>query len=159
MIELVVVVVVIAVLAAIITPQVVRLIAKGRDARRIADINEISSALRAYYSDYGNYPPNTDNDHSGWDCTHDGVFIQPLISGAYLTEVPKDPINTDPYVYWYRRFTAGTYGMPTERGDYVVLGVRCFEVLPDQGFDSTQITGLTHNFNNEFYYYVMLMQY
>lgn len=165
LIELVVVVVVIAVLAAIITPQVVRLIAKGRDSRRIADINEIENALRAYYSDYADHPPNTDNDHGGWDCTCDGVFIQPLVSGAYLTEIPKDPINSHSgfsppqgYVYNYYRYSAGSYGMPSARGNYAVLGLRKFEVLPKQSFDTTQISGVTRNWGDEFDYYVILFQ-
>lgn len=170
LVELVAVITIIALIAGIISLQVQKAIAKSRDARRIADIKMIADALRAYYLDYGRYPGNTDNDHGGWDCTCDGGFIQPLVDGGYLTNTPRDPLNrtasgvtshTTPngaYFYSYYRYPAGAYGMPSDRGAYVIIGARSFEILTPNTFNTRTISGVTRNWGAEFDYYVILFE-
>lgn len=169
--ELVAVVIIVSLLAAIVTQQVIRTIKKGRDSRRIADINMIADALRAYYLDYGQYPGNTDNDHSGWDCSHDGVFIQPLLSGGYLSKTPLDPLNkntggvtshiipNNAYFYSYYRYPSGAGGwVPSALGPWVIVGARSFEVLTPNPFNTKSISGVTRNWGSEFDYYVILFE-
>jgi len=55
-IEIIVVIAIIAVLATIIITNINQFQAKARDARRIADVNQIKKALETYRIDNGSYP-------------------------------------------------------------------------------------------------------
>ncbi len=168
--EMVAVIVIISLLAGVVTPQVVRSIQRGRDSRRISDINALATALQTYYMDHGQYPPNTYNNHGGWDCTCSGTFIAPLVDGDYLASMPQDPLNrtasgvsshtttSGSYFYNYHRYNAGSSGMPSERGNFAVIGARSLEVLNPDTFDTTTITGVTRNWGGEFSYYAILFE-
>ena len=56
MIELLVVISIIGVLASVVLTSVNSARIKARDARRIADLNQIKTALEFYYDDNGYYP-------------------------------------------------------------------------------------------------------
>lgn len=84
LIELLVVVAIIGILAAIIMASLSMSRQKGYDARRIADIHEIRTALGLYSNDSrGIYPATLD----------------PLSTGGYITSIPKDPIGGTAYSY------------------------------------------------------------
>ncbi len=55
-VELLVVVAIIAILSAVAIASLVSSRAKGRDARRMADLNEVKNALDLYYDSYLTYP-------------------------------------------------------------------------------------------------------
>src|SRR6185436_1463726 len=89
LIELMVVIAIIGLLASIISVSLVSSRAKGRDAKRVADIKMIQLALETYYNDNSYYPTSL---YSGG--------ISPSFSPLYLTTVPKDPSdNTTQYKY------------------------------------------------------------
>lgn len=123
----------------------------SRDARRLADMNDILTALQSYYADHGFYPGSTtaygEANCSGWDTTFtdgdgDGIpFIDPLVEEGYLEEIPVDPLtvrssycgghNTTPgFNYFYARYAAGAYGCDPTLGAYIVLGVGNWETVP-----------------------------
>ena len=83
MIELLVVVAIIGLLASIVTVSLTSARAKGRDARRIADIKTIEVSLRMYYTDNGMYPKNIYG--SGASAPDSGL------APTYLPRVPTDP--------------------------------------------------------------------
>ncbi len=91
LIEIIIVVTIIAVLfvvaAAMLGPQM----AKGRDARRKADLEKIKKAFEDYASDRGQYPPIG-------VLTHCGDASATALSG-YLNEIPCDPFDNSPYLY------------------------------------------------------------
>lgn len=66
---------------------------KINDARRRNDIHQLQVALEGYYYDHQKYPGQL---------TFNG---QPLTSAdgqtVYLSKVPADPLNRDPYLYTY----------------------------------------------------------
>jgi prepilin-type N-terminal cleavage/methylation domain-containing protein len=95
-IELIVVIAIIAVLAAIVVVNVSQYISKSRDSRRLADMSQIQKALAMYYADNSFYPPGACAS-TGWSsgCTF-STFLSPYISNA-----PTDPINANPYAYYY----------------------------------------------------------
>jgi prepilin-type N-terminal cleavage/methylation domain-containing protein len=82
LIELLVVIAIIGILASIIIANLTASKAKGRDAKRIADIRTIQLSLEQYYNDNSVYPPNLTT-----------------LSPNYLSVIPKDPITNLNYIY------------------------------------------------------------
>lgn len=90
------------------------------DARRIADLAQIRTALELYRADNGFYPPSA----CGWDCNGYRMsnagdsWIPELVSGGYMQKVPLDPKNTggspwadgNNYLYAYGNVGRTTYG-------------------------------------------------
>lgn len=62
LVELVVVIVLIAILAAIVTPQIFKVTAKARVSKAVAEYNTIKKALIAFYGDLGGFPPDVGSD-------------------------------------------------------------------------------------------------
>ena len=85
LVELLVVIAIISVLATLLLLQLGVARAKARDAKRIADVNQVRSALELYFDDNGSYLANN--------------VMTPLAS-RYLINIPKDPLApgcTDTY--------------------------------------------------------------
>lgn len=90
-VELLIVVVVIAILAAISLVAYTNIQQRARDSQRKADLKTISTAVNLYYADNGNYPMS-----NGW-CTqisntsagYDAAFKSEL--STYLAQMPYDP--------------------------------------------------------------------
>lgn len=89
LIELLVVIAIIGLLATIITASLSTARAKGRDARRIADIKTIQTALELYYNDNQFYPNNIYAASCSGTVTA-GCGLAP----AYIAVVPVDPNYT-----------------------------------------------------------------
>jgi type II secretion system protein G len=127
LIELVIVISILAILAGILVPRVTNHMQGARDARRLADVKAIRSAVEQFYMDRGVFPAaNTNGSYGGWDVSHDGDFIQELLNYGYLDEVPADPLNDATYHYRYYVYNAGSYGCQGTT-KFFVLGVRNFE--------------------------------
>jgi len=123
LIELLVVIAIIGLLATIVMVSLNSARVKARDAKRKADIKQISIALSLHYDKYGSYtqPENmcTDTSYGGfnqcgaaggvgdWDANSD---LRDLISGGFLNSLPKDPINNTTYYYSYEPWNAGEGG-------------------------------------------------
>ena len=84
--------------------------AKARDAKRVAEIRQIETALAMYYNDYGNYPSIVHG--LGFDSTC--VPGQPVGCGhcrrwcdletalsPYIKPLPRDPLGTIQTNYYY----------------------------------------------------------
>lgn len=94
--------------------------ARGRDARRIADLRHIQLGLELYYSDYGRYPAALS-----------------LLAPGYLPNVPVDPADSISYTY---RVSGGSYqlGADLEKSTSTseskscggVAGRYCYRVSP-----------------------------
>ena len=86
LVELLVVIAIISILATLLLLQLGVARAKARDAKRIADINQVRSALELYFDDNGSY------------------LIGPTMTTlkpTYLINIPKDPLAancTDDYL-------------------------------------------------------------
>jgi len=117
--ELVAVIVIIGLLAGIITPQIVATIQKGRDTRRIADIDSLASALQTYFLDNSAYP------RTSWEYSNASGFLSELTDGHYITQTIEDPKNNATYRYAYE----GVGG----DSPYAVIGCTKFERLATMG--------------------------
>lgn len=83
LVELLVVIAIISVLATLLLLQLGVARSKARDAKRIADINQVRSAMELYFDDNGRYPATMNLGAAG-------AQLAPL----YLTNIPMDPIAT-----------------------------------------------------------------
>jgi len=92
LVELLVVIAIIGLLASIILINVSSARAKARDAKRVANIQQLQTALELYFdANSSTYPVNT-----SWpnDCAGSGTFqtaLQPLVSGKFIPSIPTDP--------------------------------------------------------------------
>lgn len=135
-VELLIVVVVIAILAAITIVSFNGIQARAQDTKRISDINSISKVLAMYKVDYGVYPTHDTHGIGSWEVSSQGYEFMPYIKQyGFGGGVPVDPINNAnvsdgfnvpsprQYAYVYRLYAAGSNNCDVNRGDYYVLGV------------------------------------
>lgn len=101
LIELLVTIAIIGILSSVILVSLSSAQIKSRDAKRIAEVRQIQSALEMYYTSYGRYPVSggcgATFPNSGWinsvECLSDGRWFR---NGAtnYLSEfIPSDPVD------------------------------------------------------------------
>ncbi|PIQ91524.1 MAG: hypothetical protein COV70_03245 [Parcubacteria group bacterium CG11_big_fil_rev_8_21_14_0_20_39_22] len=98
LIELLVVIAIIGMLSSVVLASLNSARAKARDARRVADMKQVQTALEFYYDKYGYYPPapNWGNNSCvswyGWSWFD---VLQPLSDEGFLPSLPRDPLNVD----------------------------------------------------------------
>lgn len=86
--ELLIVVAIIILVLMLILINLQKQVARGRDARRKADLNKIQKAYEEYYNDRECYP------NGGIIDTCNSSSLEP-----YLKRVPCDPLTSTPYLY------------------------------------------------------------
>lgn len=86
LVELLVVIGIIAILATILLLQLGTARAKGRDAKRISDMNQIRTALELYFDDNSTYPAAL-------------TELVPATGNKYLQKLPTDPLPGKSYTY------------------------------------------------------------
>jgi len=150
LIELLVVVAIIGILASVVLASLNSAREKSRDARRLSDVKQIQTALSLYYDKYGTYPPNTDNDYSGWDTGCYGgndTFIAPLGTEKFISKTPCDPSTTSlSGGYRYYHYSGG-YGCTRS---YYVLGIQNMETSGNPYPSSPGWSCPTRNWQDEF---------
>lgn len=82
LVELLVVIAIIGVLATLILLQLGAARQKARDAKRVADINQVRSALELFFDDNGRYS------------AVNNLNVDLVTTGRYLTLTPVDPLNS-----------------------------------------------------------------
>lgn len=92
LIELLVVIAIIGILSTIVIASLGDARAKGRDAKRIADLKNIELSLKLYFADNSARYPGTLDD---------------LVTEGYLSVVPRDPSGDD---YFYAALRIGASG-------------------------------------------------
>ena len=117
LIELLVVIAIIGLLSTLAVVALNNARLKSRDARRVADIKQIQTALELFYNDDGDYAPSL----AATVCTTNGTGVVDEISGCCLADtgyidvctgvvfmnlVPYDPDQSTSYEYVY---AADTY--------------------------------------------------
>jgi prepilin-type N-terminal cleavage/methylation domain-containing protein len=99
LIELLVVIAIIGILSAVVLVSLNSARAKSRDARRLADVRQIMTALELYYNDNNVYPAAASN--------------APSNLTTYLTTYPK-PVAANPCsgtIYTYASNNSSTYAI------------------------------------------------
>src|SRR3989338_11364149 len=90
LVELLVVIAIIGILATLLLLQLGTARQRARDAKRIADVNQVRTALELYYDDNSSYPLMG---------TYAGLGA--LLVPKYLTLLPVDPLNAGVHIYNY----------------------------------------------------------
>lgn len=147
-VELLIVIVVIAILAAISVVAYNGIQQRARDSQRNNDIATIQKALEMYHVDNGGYPTcsNTTYQPGGvrGSCYSDSVNFVAALSPKYLAEVPKDPANTGEqryrYVFGSKKIGDVTYSASSD-DNYILAASRESKGGPY----ATQV-GTTYNF-------------
>ena len=86
LVEMLIVIVIIGILAAALIPRLTGAQWQARDTARLADLNQIGSALAIYSADNGGYP-NVIGSVS--------VVLSGLVNDGYIKSLPKDPQNSN----------------------------------------------------------------
>jgi prepilin-type N-terminal cleavage/methylation domain-containing protein len=137
LIELLVVISIIGILSSIILASLTTARAKGRDATRISDMNQLRNALQLY-----------SNDHNG---------TYPVVIGAnnlasylvpkYISKIPKDPITDGSYC---RDANGYCYYSPAAPGNtYFHIGAHTETITPNSTNDSMFYSGNPGDFNGD----------
>lgn len=126
-VELAVVIVVIAILAAIVLVSYNGVQDRALDNTRSSDMASIEEALELFRFYNGRYPYASGSPGlSGWELSTDTANTWLTDLRPYLTTVPTDPVNEDRYsAYYYYYYppgnsTAAAYGCPSDTGFYVL---------------------------------------
>lgn len=138
-VELLIVIVVVAVLAAVSVSALSGTQQRARDAQRTQDMQAIVKALEMYKIQTGGYPAtNTSNAINGWEVSsiNPSQFLSALRTANIIKSVPVDPTNNGTVVtgmlYRYAKYVAGANGCDISRGAYYVLAVGDAETASGQ---------------------------
>jgi prepilin-type N-terminal cleavage/methylation domain-containing protein len=109
LVELLIVIAIIGILTAVAAVSYTGIQARGRDAERKNDLNQIKVALTAYYNAQvpTQYLPSSSNCVSTTtNCATIAIndstdLLTAAIKPLYIRDVPIDPTNVSPYVYEY----------------------------------------------------------
>ena len=109
LIELLVVIAIIGILSTLAVVALNSARSKARDAKRVADIKQVQTALELYYNDASSYPVTTGTlGATGYEALCGGGFVTGCgTATVYMGQVPKDP-STGSYTY---TGAANTYGI------------------------------------------------
>ncbi|MCL4427019.1 type II secretion system GspH family protein [Patescibacteria group bacterium] len=99
LIELLIVVAIIGLLAAIITVTVAGAISKGRDARRIADLNTMRTAMYQYYTNNNGSFPSVGASTTCNNASFASLSAS-LVTAGILQSNLVDPLNSGNYLYY-----------------------------------------------------------
>ncbi len=105
LIELLVVIAIIGLLSTLAVVSLNSAREKARDAKRLADVKQVQTALELYYTDNNAYPATVVGLSLGIDvtalCNSDTGFQATCgaTETAYMTQLPKDPLEAQKYIY------------------------------------------------------------
>ena len=83
-----IVIVIIGILAAALIPRLTGMPARARDAGRKADLNQLGTAITAYFTDFGSYPSSGAQNVSSLSTS-----LSP-----YLSSIPSDPLANRTFI-------------------------------------------------------------
>ena len=104
LIELMIIMAILAILAGIVTGNLINSLKKGRDTERKADLHQIQNALELYYHDHHAYPTPPPQPTPGLPFGTEGLEEGNTI---YIKKLPNDPIST--YQYYYTGSNTGSF--------------------------------------------------
>lgn len=148
LIELLVVISIIGILSSVVLVSLNAARTKARDAKRLAEVHELQTALELYNYSFGRYPDSDFGGCGGWDTPGNGTFITPLVTNKFLSaHVLDTTINNTCGNYAYYRYPANYEGCTRA---FYVLGIRDMESTGNPHPSSPGWSCPTRNWQNEF---------
>ncbi len=146
-VELLIVIVVIAILAAISIVAYNGVQQRTRDSVRLQDMASIAKALEVYKTVHGRYPAQVGTRGAGgWELSTTGTVATNFLAALKSSEVgvstvPVDPRNTatelnptrsgNRWFYFYYRYPAGYEGCDASRGEFYILGIARMDTVSE----------------------------
>jgi prepilin-type N-terminal cleavage/methylation domain-containing protein len=156
LIELIFVMSMIALFASLVLSSMSGYRNKAVDIKRVGEMGSIKKALELYYTAHLGYPDGDGDGCGGWDI---GNVTYPLFNGrgmdSYFStnKAPVDPNRADNCSgYRYYRYPAGSYGCPSSRGAFYVLGLTNMDASSYPNPDSPGFSCPGRNWQSEFYW-------
>ena len=144
-VELLIVVVVIAILAAVSMVAYTGIQGRARDSQRLQDMNTIVKALEMYRVQNGRYPNAVATQPTatigGYELSAgpDGPtdFLRALVTSNTISQVPVDPINqhvsggvnSSNRIYVYIRMAAGSWGCDASKGAFYIVAIQRMDTV------------------------------
>ena len=125
-VELLIVIVVIAILAAISIVAYNGIQQRARDANRLNDAKNIEKSLRIYLAQNGSLFPPTSSSGLGWEVSNEGNpgdFMETLVNSKTISKVPLDPKNDNTMYYQYYLYNAGYASCDVSKGRFAVFQI------------------------------------
>lgn len=116
LIELLVVIAIIGLLSTLAVVALNNARQKSRDAKRVADVKQVQTAMELYFNDQGGYPQRDDGilGQGNWDCldsSADGFNAAGGCAGTvYMAQVPSNPTPLDGGTAGYNYQVAAAFG-------------------------------------------------
>ena len=140
-VELLIVIVVIAILAAITIVAYNGVQARARNSSRVSAIDAIQKALELYKTETGSYPVTSAFGGAATMCTGiasgygysfatDGTWLKPLIDQNVMSTIPTPPVNDCTHYIRYLHPSATSYSCTTRTSGYYIL-----QSFGNDGFD------------------------
>lgn len=131
-VELLIVIVVIAILAAITIVAFSGIQQRARDSQRKSDIATITKALEVYYLDNGKYPVSSGSTtvNASWSTSNDASWnnLKNALVPKYISSLPSDPTNSPngftngkSYSYSYYGGNTGYCNAPGPNQMYIIV--------------------------------------
>ena len=93
LIELLVVIAIIGLLASVVLLALNSARAKSRDAKRIADMRQVASAMELYFNDHSAYPTSSSNNAPA--AFGSEANLKTLLTPQYIGQLPTEPTPQD----------------------------------------------------------------
>ena len=128
LIELLVVISIISLLSSVVFSSLSSARTKARDAKNLASLKQLQTALALYYDKFGSYPYDPVNylflgyDRDG-STTFDTI-LTPLVTNGFVSQIPHGynyPNNPFPYEFWYSAFGIACGGLPSNYTTYTIM--------------------------------------
>lgn len=132
-VELLIVIVVIAILAAVVMVSYNNIQKRARDSIRLQDVANLQKAFEVYRTINGAYPQKSPAASSAdWarSTTQPNDYVSGITGGgdgAILSQLPVDPINDSSSHYKYYLYPPGSKGCDPSRGSFYVLEIQRME--------------------------------
>ena len=156
LIELIFVMSMIALFASLVMASYAQYRNRATDTRRIGEMSSVKKALELYYTTHLRYPDGDADGCGTWDV---GNKLYPFLRGQGMeanfagNTPPVDWTRAgDCNGYKYYRYPAGSYGCPTARGAFYVLGITDLDASEYPHPDSPGFACPLRNWQSEFYW-------